>query len=412
MRRAELIDLAAIDVATTDLPARNERLLRDAVVSGLALRLRASGARSWMLLAGTKRQTLGDATLIPLEVARRMVAAASAPSPGPSSPVPSAPLFGAEARLADVMLRYLASGENGRWKPGTLRNMRAVAAVHILPLLGQRKVRDITAEEVTRWHLDVAAKSTAARMSLSTLSGLMLYAEDHGLRDPGSNPCRGLRKKQRGHRGQLLPAAVVKRLWAVLDRLQERMPDACDAVRLLLLTGARRSEILGLAWDSIAGPRAVLDNSKTGPRTIWLNTPARAILDARKAKATSAFVFPSPVCDGPIKVIDRAWSIIREEADLGRLRVHDLRHHFASVAVSNGIDLRLVGQLLGHHDLDSTLGYAHLASDALMQSATRVSGLIDRALRGQAAATANGHRSPRKSKQRKPGAPTKDAHHG
>lgn len=238
MRRAELIDLAAIDVATADLPARNEGLLRDPVVSGLALRLRASGARSWMLIAGTTRQTLGDATLIPLEVARRLAAAASPSFPGTSYPVPSAPLFGDEARLADVMPHYLASGENGRWKLGTLRNMRAVAAVHILPLLGQRKVRDITPEEVTRWHLDVVAKSTAARMSLSTLSGLMLYAEDHGLRDPGSNPCRGLRKKQRGHRGQSLPAAVVKRLWAALERLHERMPDACDAVHRLLSEAA------------------------------------------------------------------------------------------------------------------------------------------------------------------------------
>lgn len=80
--------------------------------------------------------------------------------------------------------------------------------------------------------------------------------------------------------------------------------------------------------------------------------------------------------------------VIRSKAGIGALRVHDLRHQFASVAVSNGIDLRLVGQLLGHHDIDSTLGYAHLATDALMKSATRVSGLIDRSLRGQGTGTA------------------------
>jgi integrase len=125
-------------------------------------------------------------------------------------------------------------------------------------------VRDLTTEQVAQWHLDVAARSTAIRMALSTLSGLMLYAEDHGLREAGSNPCRGLSKKWRGQRGQLLPATTIRALWVALDRLQTRMPDACDAVRLLLLTGARRSEILSLEWDWIVGSRAVLKDSKEG----------------------------------------------------------------------------------------------------------------------------------------------------
>lgn len=401
MRRAEPIDFSAIDLASVELPAHGELLLRDAKVPALALRLRASGARVWVVLGResgrTTRRTLGDAKLIPLATARRMAQAPLASSSALSTTPLPAPLFGPDARIADVMPHYLASGERGRWKAGTLRNMRAVADVHILPRLGKRKVRDLTPEEVARWHLDVSAQSTSVRMALSTLSGLMVYGEDHGLRANGTNPCRGLRKKQRGHRGQLLPAAAIRRLWAALDKLQERLPDACDAVRLLILTGARRSEILSLEWDRIVGPRAVLEDSKTGPRTIWLNAPARAILDARRDTATGPLVFPAPQSEGPVKVIDYPWKVICKEASIGPLRVHDLRHHFASVAVSNGIDLRLVGQLLGHHDIDSTLGYAHLATGALMKSATRVSGLIDRSLRGQQAEPARGQRSRRRA---------------
>jgi integrase len=290
--------------------------------------------------------------------------------------------------------------------------MRSVADQHILPSLGRIKVRDLTADKVAQWYRDVANRCTAIRMALSTLSGLMLYAEDHGLRESGSNPCRGLSKKWRGQRGQFLPAATIQQLWAALDRLQARMPDACDAVRLLILTGARRSEILALEWDAIAGPRAVLKDSKEGPRTIWLNSPARAILDARKAVATGQYVFPAPICDGPLKIIDRAWATIRAEAGIGPLRVHDLRHHFASIAVSNGMDLHLVGQLLGHHEIDSTLGYAHLATDALMKSATRVSGVIDRSLRG--GATRNKQtRSPKRSAiAKRPAASREEARHG
>ena len=387
MQRAVTIDFDTIDLAARPLPDHGESLIRDAKAKGLALRLRASGTRTWVAFeqAGRKtiRRTLGDASLIPLDAARRMAMAqphGDDSTPDMRAPAPS---FSADARISDVMPRFLASGENGRWKPGTLANMRAAADTHILPLLGNQKVRDLPPEEVARWHLDVAAQSSAVRMALSTLSGLMLYAEDHGLRDHGSNPCRGLRKKQRSNRGQLLPTATVRRLWTALDTLHERMPCACDAVRLLLLTGARRTEILTLEWDRIVGPRAVLADSKTGPRTIWLNAPARAILDARKVDATSRLVFPAPKGDGPMKVLDRQWVTIRKEAQLGRLRVHDLRHHFASVAVSNGIDLRLVGQLLGHHDIDSTLGYTHLTTDALRRSATRVSGRIDRSLRGE-----------------------------
>lgn len=416
MERAAAIDLDTIDLTAIALPETGERLIHDANAKGLVLRLRASGARTWVVLervgGKTTRRTLGSVRQIPLDAARRMTAALQAVTLATPDAPSHAPLFGPDARVSDLMPRFLASGEKGCWKASTVRNMRAVSDTHILPLLGGRKVRDLTPEEVARWQLDVAAKSSAVRMALSTLSGLMLYAEDHGLRDPGSNPCRGLRKKQRSKRGQLLPAATVRRLWAALDKLQVGMPDACDAVRLLLLTGARRSEILSLEWDRIIGPRAVLEDSKTGPRTIWLNAPARAILDARREAVTGQYVFPAARIDGPMKVLDRAWALIRKEARLGTLRVHDLRHHFASVAVSNGIDLRLVGQLLGHHDIDSTLGYAHLATGALMRSATRVSERIDRSLRGE------GSRPPLRQPTRRampapsPTAPTKEATHG
>lgn len=388
MRRAEITDLETLDIATHPLPAKGERLIRDAVTEGLALRLRASGARTWVLYAAsngtTRRCTLGDARTIPVAVARSM--AHATPSIDRTTLGDRLP---PTVTVADLLPDFLASGASGRWKAGTLRNMKAVSGAHIVPTLGELRVCEITREEVTRWHLDVKARSSAARMALSTLSGLMLHAEDHGLRPAGTNPCKGLRRKQRGHRTGHLPATIVRRLWATLDRLQDAMPDACDAVRLLLLTGARRSEILALEWDRIVGARAVLEDSKEGPRTIWLNAPARAILDARRARSGDAYVFPAPRSEGPIKVIDRAWRLIRDHAQLRRLRVHDLRHHFASLAVSNGIDLRVVGQLLGHREIESTLGYARLVDSALRRSATRVSRKIDRSLRGQTAATSD-----------------------
>jgi integrase len=387
MRCAETFNLADLNISTIDLPTMGERIIRDAKVSGLALRLRSSGARTWVLLAKedgkVARRTLGDATLIPLKSARQMASAdlAAASKDDAGAPIAAA-LFAPDARVADVLPRYLAFGAQGRWKPSTGRLMKSIARSSILPVLGRRRVREITPQEVACWHRDVSAQTTSARMALSTLSGMMLYAEDHGVRPAGSNPCRGLRKKEVGHRGRHLSLDTVRQLWQALDDLQNRMPDACDAIRLLLLTGARRSEILGLTWNCIAGSRAVLADSKTGPHVIWLNTPARVILDARREEAESPFVFPAPKREGPITVIDRQWGTILKKAGIASLRVHDLRHHYASVAVSNGIDLRVVGQLLGHRDIDSTLGYAHLTTGTLVKSASRVSALIDRSMKG------------------------------
>ncbi|GAA0308803.1 site-specific integrase [Sphingomonas oligophenolica] len=385
MRNADRFDLADLDISTIDLPASGERSLRDSVVPALALRVRSSGSRSWVVLrtkdGKTVRETLGDAVSVPLASARLMASGpVVAKSPIKEITEPDERLFKPAATVADMLPRFLTFGANGRWKPSTGRQMESVGRTCILPLLGDRKLQDITPQDVACWHRDVTAQTSSARMALSTLSGLMLFAEDHGVRPAGSNPCRGLRKKAKGHRGRHLPPGSVKRLWAALDRLHGRMPDYCDAVRLLLLTGARRSEVLGLQWDLIAGPRAVLEDSKSGPRTIWLNAPAREILDARRAASASLYVFPSPRIDGPLTAMDAPWRAILKEAGLSGMRLHDLRHHFASVAVSNGIDIRLVGQLLGHRDIDSTLGYAHLATGALTKSASRVSSIIDRSM--------------------------------
>lgn len=413
------LDFSDVDLAAIDPPEKGERTIRDIKVPALGLRLRSGGSRTWVLhqMKGGKshRTTLGDALTIPVTSARTMAAAECASltdTPDPVAPAP--PLFGPDASVADLMSSYLSFGAKGRWKPSTVRQMKSVARSHIVPLLGAQKVCDLLPQEVARWYRDVSSQTTAARMALSTLSGLLLYAEDHGVRSPGANPCRGLRKKQTSHRGRHVSPAMVRRLWEALNRLQADMPDACDAIRLLLLTGARRSEILGLVWDRIVGPRAVLEDSKSGPRTIWLNAPARAILDRRKEEASGPFVFPSPRSDGPVRVIDRHWRTICKEAGINGIRVHDLRHHFASVAVSNGIDLKVVGQLLGHHDIDSTLRYAHLATGALVKSAGRVSALIDRSL----AATSKADRVKRRASKRQQGigqkssAQTEEAIHG
>jgi integrase len=252
-----------------------------------------------------------------------------------------------------------------------------------------------------KWHQELTRTTSAARMALSTLSGMMLYAEDHGLRKGGSNPCRGLRKKTRGERGSYLTPATMRRLWKAIEGHAALYPDPCDVIRLLLLTGARKSEILTLGWDRVEDCRAVLEDSKSGPRTVWLCGPAVAILDQRRSRSDSRFVFPGMNHDSPRSSVDFAWKKIRKSAGVPSLRLHDLRHHFAAVGVTNGLDLKVVGALLGHHDIDSTLVYAHMPTSAIRRSANRVSKLIDDALSDPGAPSPTRHRPSRARSQRR-----------
>ncbi len=158
-------------------------------------------------------------------------------------------------------------------------------------------------------------------------------------------------------RERFLSTDELKRLGFVLDHADDRQ--AAAAIRLLLFTGARSSEITGLRWDWIRDTRAVLPDSKTGPKAIQLPPPARAVLNGLPREGR--FVFPNRTGDLPMKDLGLRWQKLRGLAGIDDVRIHDCRHTFASHAVMSGLDLYTVGRLLGHADVASTERYAHLA---------------------------------------------------
>lgn len=163
-------------------------------------------------------------------------------------------------------------------------------------------------------------------------------------------------------------------LGSALAAAENAHPVAVAVLQFLLVTGARRSEALGLRWEHVHGDRVVLPDTKTGPRTIWLATPARAVLAGRRHRDGCPWVFAA--ARGEPVALDPAWHAIRRAAGLGRLRIHDLRHSHAAVAVNGGLDLRIVAGLLGHADIKTTFGYAHLAETPVFAAADRVSGRL------------------------------------
>ncbi len=247
----------------------------------------------------------------------------------------------------------------------------------ILPAFGDRRVDAMTAKDVRYWFDELSVtRAGSANRALAVLSSMMKHAEALGLRREDSNPCKGLRRRKTGLEAHYLTDGEFAALGRTLDGAEADHPVAVAVVRFLLYTRARKSEALRLKWEHIHGDRAVLPDSKTGPRTIWLASPARAVLVARSRRTNCPWVLASP-CSEPATV-DREWNAIRAAAGLPTLRFHDLRHSHEAVAVGGGEGLRVVATLLGHADIKTTFGYAHLAEGSVFDAANRVSrGLAD-----------------------------------
>ena len=183
----------------------------------------------------------------------------------------------------------------------------------------------------------------------------MRQAEVYGYRPEDTNPCAGIERCRRQGRERFLSAAEVRRLGEVLTRHEADHPQAVTIIRLLLLTGCRKGEIVTLKWRYYREGKLFLPDSKSGPRTIWLSSAARTILD--NLPRAAAWVFPSPRTDNSLstEAVDMVWYRVRVEADLCDVRPHDLRHRFASHAVLQRIPLPVVSRLLGHKRPSMTL---------------------------------------------------------
>ncbi len=274
------------------------------------------------------------------------------------------------------LFRYFADEfmrrQGPRWKPATRESNRSALQNHILPFFGGMRVADIARADVQRWFDSMSGAPASANRALPVLSVMMTRAEIWDLRPQGSNPCRNMRRYRTRPRERFLSLDELKRLGFVLDHTEDRQ--AAAAIRLLLFTGARSSEITRLRWDWIRDTRAVLPDSKTGPKTIQLPPPARAVLHSLPRK--SRFVFPNARGTAPMTDFGRRWRKLRALAGLGDVRIHDCRHSFASRALPVGESLSMIGKLLGHTQVQTTARYAHLARHSIRNAAARLTGSI------------------------------------
>ncbi len=346
--------------------------LRDATLRGFGVRVLPSGAKRFFIHIQHRRtrvwKTVGDAGALTVDEARSRAASLLAAIRGGAEAPPESTRF---ESVAESVFRHHARV----WKPQTLYVNRNYLHRQILPWFADFSVADITRADVRRWFASRRATPVAADRSMPILSVILTEAERMGYRPEGSNPCRGIRRYRRKGRERALTDAEIARLAAVLAAHETKRPLEVAAVRLLLLTGCRKSEVLTLRWSDYREGRLFLRDGKSGPRTVWLSDAARGVLDA--VGRTGAWVFPAWRKQGPAGAVwlRPFWHRIRAEAGLPDVRLHDLRHTHASFALRRGESVLAIGRLLGHASARTTLKYTHLA-DSMVREAVETVGAV------------------------------------
>jgi integrase len=263
----------------------------------------------------------------------------------------------------------------------TVRDYRAAWVNNIEPKLGKVKVRDVSRTDIDRLHKSISKTAPfLANRVLALLSKMMNMAEAWEWRDQGTNPCRFVEKNEENKRERYLSGGELKRLGEALNSLVDLgliWPDMANVFRLLLLTGARKNEIAACEWAWIDWENSIirLPDSKTGAKPLYLSGSAVQVLKSQKIttrRPDSEFVFPGVKRDGHIINLAKPWRLICQEADLPDVRIHDLRHTAASIAVGQGVALPIIGRLLGHSQAQTTARYAHVDSDPALAAANVV----------------------------------------
>jgi len=343
--------------------------MRDTALKGFGGRVLPSGRKRYFLQSqqdGQRTwQIIGDpATMTVAEARQHAVNLLATRQSGQSD---TETLF--DTRAAEMFRRY-----GRQWKLGTRAVNQDYFRRYIRPCFTGRRITDITSQDVRDWFLSLHATPVAADRSMPVLSIIMKAAEADGLRPEGSNPCRGIQRYRRQNRERFLSATELAHLGAALRRAEPS--SGVTILWLLALTGCRSGEIRTLRWTDYRDGHLFLRDSRTGPRLVWLSNPARKLLDERPR--TSSWIFPALRTSGPFTrtMLHSVWKRIRDDAGLMDVRMHDLRHSYASLAISSGETVLTVGKLLGHNKPETTLQYAHHADADVEQAALAMDAVL------------------------------------
>ncbi len=380
-RRSELrLSKRTIDA----LPAAGgDAVFWDRDLPGFGIRVHPSGRKVYLVQTrgpkGSKRVSLGRHGDLAPQQARKQAAEVIDRIKRGEEPLPAPPK--AEPTVADLAERYLSAHVAVNCKPATAAGYRRTLSLHILPELGAMPIVSVERKHVADLHYKMRDTPTEANASAKILSRMYSLAASWGFETGGRNPCRFVRGYRERRRERFLTRDEYRRLGDALEEAEAKgrmSVYTVAAFRVLMLTGCRRNEVLELKWDDVGRTMGELRlrDTKTGPRWVPLTPEVTGILDALPRVDGNPWVFPGRGRDGRLVNINQQWGTLRSRAALKDVRIHDLRHSFASRALALGESLTTIGGLLGHTKVQTTARYAHLARDTEIASTARVGASI------------------------------------
>lgn len=388
----------------------------DSTVTGFGVRVRPTGAKSYVVVyragvgrgAPVRRYTIAAVGKVTPEGARaraKVILGAVAHGHDPANQKTDERGTPTLAELAD---RFMTEHVQAKRKTGTAEFYRDILDRIVKPALGTTKADKLTRVQVGRLHSSLAATPFQANRVLAVVGSMYAFAGRAGMVPESTNPARGIDKFKEGRRERFLTGEELERLgsavreaettgipWTVdetkptakhvpRERRSTRIaPSAAAALRLLLFTGCRLREILHLRWEHVDFERGCLflPDSKTGRKTVILNAPALAVLNS--LQQISPYVVPGDDPQQPRHDLKRPWDAVTKRAGLTGVRLHDLRHTYASFGAGSGLGLPIIGRLLGHAQTATTARYAHLDNDPLRRASESIAGRIAAALDGK-----------------------------
>ena len=353
----------------------------DDKLPGFGVRVYPTGSKVYVvqtrLKGRSKRITLGRHGVISADKARHKAAETIALIKSGQDPDEKR---ASEITVTELAERYLEEHVDVHCKPSTQKMYRRVLKRFILPAYGHRAVGEVERQHVAKLHLELRDTPYQANRALDIATKLFNLAEEWKLRT-GGNPCKFVRKYREHKRERFLTDEEFRRLGEVLNEMEAdgSLPvHPAAAVRLLMLTGCRRNEIVELQWKHVdlATGELRLPDSKSGARLVPLSPAAARVLTRLPRIEGNPWVIPGTKPGRHLADLNHYWDRVRERADLEGVRLHDLRHSFASRALALGESLSMIGKLLGHNKIDTTARYAHLARDSIKASSARVADSI------------------------------------
>jgi integrase len=412
-------------------PRASRYTLFDSDVAGFGLRIYPSGAKSWVFEyrpgAGgrgvdKKRVTIGKAIDMTPERARKVADTYRAKVRLGQDPQGDKTSEREAATVKDIADAFLEDHVKGKLSEGSAVFYEDIIERIIVPAIGKTKAKDLDSSEVAKFHRQWKATPYQANRILATISSIYNFAgsPEQKLVPQGTNPATGIKKYPEVKRGLLLNPEQLDRLgntlrlaetaglpWKVKvegptrkhlatpgNRVTRFDPHVIAAIRLLLFTGARLREILRLEWKDILFEEGLLilrkhkTSGRTGTKSIVLNAPALEILEAlpRVGRYVIAGATAGKEDEVPRSDLKKPWTAIQQHAGLEGVRIHDLRHNYASTGMTGGMGLLLVGKLLGHTQAQTTQRYEHLDVDPLRIAAERIGKQLAAATDGKPAA--------------------------